>query len=309
MATGTADGTRVAYIAESAFGTTPSTPTFQVLRTTNAGLATNKLTGTSQDLRADGNVPDEFLLGMDVEGSYNFELSYGTLDDILAGALAASWSTNVLKNGMTPKFFTFEETIELGSTDSFSRFVGCMVDSFTLDITARQAITGSFGLIGKSETLATAIISGATYTAANTKAVMTGAASVGALTVGSISPAPLVRRLQLQINRNLRRRTVVNSLYTDEPGVGRCDVTGNLECYFASNALYQAVLDHDTIAIETTLGTVTSEKYTIEIPSAKLGSGRRVVGGNGSDIMVNIPFRGLYNSSDAASIVITRAVS
>lgn len=309
MATGTADGTRVAYIAETTFGTTPSTPTFQVLRTTNAGLATNKLTGTSQDLRADGNVPDEFLLGMDVEGSYNFELSYGTLDDILAGALAAPWATNVLKNGMTPKFFTFEETIELGTTDSFSRFVGCMVDSFSLDITARQAITGSFGLIGKSETLATSIISGATYTAANTKAVMTAAASVGALTVGSISPAPLVRRVQLQINRNLRRRAVVDSLYTTEPGVGRCDVTGTIEAYFASNALYQAVLDHDSIALEMTLGTVTSEKYTIEIPVAKLGSGRRVVGGNGSDIMVNIPFRALYSSSDAASIIVTRAVS
>jgi len=309
MATGTADGTRIARIAESTYGTTPTTPTFLVSRVTNAGLGTNKLTGTSQELRADGNVPDEFQLGQDVEGPYNFEFSYGSFDVELEAALGGTWSTNVLKNGMTIRSFTYEETVELGTTDAFSRFTGCMVDSFSLDIAARQAITGSFGLIGQKETQATSIVTSATYTAPNVKAIMTAAASVGSLTVGSIDPAPKVSRLQFQINRNVRRRPVVDSLYTTEPGLGRCDITGNLECYFENNALMAAVLAHESAAIEVTIGTVTSEKYTIEIPVAKFGSGRRVIGGLGSDVMVNIPFRALYSGDDSASIVITRAVS
>ncbi len=309
MAFASSSEARIAYVAESSFSVTPATPTFKILRTTGGGLKSAKSTKTSAELRADGNVSDEMLVGIDVTGEYPGEMSYGTFDDLLEAALMGAWTTNVLKNAMTAKSFTFEETLELGATDSFSRFGGCCINTWQMSINSRAEVTTSFAIMGKQETLANAIVSGATYTAANTEPVMTAGVSVASLAVASISPTPTVRSLTLSVGRNLRTRPAVDTIYTAEFGKGRCDVTGTLEAYFESNALYQAVLDHGGGALSFTIGNATTKKYTVLIPKARFLDGARKLAGNDDDVIVSIPFRGLYDATEAASIKITRAVA
>lgn len=300
---------RIAYVAEAAFGTTPATPTFKVLRTTGGGVRTNKTTQTSDELRADRNVSDEGLLGLGAGGSYPIEFSYGTFDDMLESALRGVWATNVLKNGITPKYFTVEETLELGATDSFSRFTGCSVNTFSLAIAARAKVTGSIGLMGQKEALASAIVTGATYTAATTEPILTSSAHVAALSVAGLNPAPKLRTVNLEINNNLRERPVVGSLYSEEFGAARCDVTGTLEAYFESQALYQAVLDHGGGALSLTIGKDANKKYTILCPNIVFLDGAKQIGGNNDDVMVSVPFRAKLDPTEACSIKITRAVA
>ncbi len=301
---------RYAFVAESAYGTTPATPTFQVMRVTGGGgLKSNKTTVVSEEIRADRNVSAEILTGIDVTGSYNYELSYGSFDALFEGALKNTWATNVLKNGVATKFFTFEETLELGATDSFSRFSGCSIGSMSMALSSRAAVTGSFSIVGKQEALATTIVTGATYTVANTKTISTTGGSIASLTVGAISPAPKVRSLNFEVNNNARTRPVIGSLYSEEHGYGRCDVTGTLEAYFESNALYQAVLDHGGGALSFTVGNVTAEKYTFLFPSITFLNGERQLGGNNDDVIVSIPFRAVYDATEACSVKITRAVA
>jgi hypothetical protein len=310
MGIGSGAGTRVAFIAESTFGTTPATPTFQVARVTNAGVRQTKSTVMSDELRQDRNVVDEADVGRDVAGSYEAEFSYGTFDDFMAAALFGAWSSDVLVNGVTPKFFTLEETLELGTTDSFSRFTGAMVNSFSLTMRAREKVTISLGMMAQKEEIATAIISGATYTAANTKPIFTASSHIASLSVGSISPAPKVRSLTLEVSNNLRTRPVVGDKYSLEFGPGDCDVTGTLECYFESNDLYQEVLDHSTAALSFTIGADANEKYAFSFPKIRFLNGERRIGGKNDDIMVSIPFRALYGGSgNPHSIEITRAVA
>lgn len=309
MAFASGSEVRRAYVAESAWGTTPATPTFKVLRTTGGNIRNNKTTKKSNEIQADRNVRDEFMTALGASGSYNFELSYGSLDDILEAALAGTWATDVLKNGVTRKYFTFEETLELGATDSFSRFTGGMISSLALDITAESEITGSFSVMAKQEALATAIVTGATYTAPNDNPIMVAGVSVGGLAVAGLSPVPKLRKVSLNIENNLRKRPTINSLYSEEFGWGFLDVTGSFEAYFESNALYQAVLDHGGGALSITLGQDADEKYTIDLPAVRFLDGERQVGGNEDDVMVNVPFRARYDAGDAASIVITRAVA
>ncbi|WP_428031490.1 phage tail tube protein [Ancylobacter sp.] len=300
---------RIAYVAEAAFGTTPATPTFKVFRTTGGGVRTNKTTQTSDELRADRNVPDEGLLGLDVSGAYPFEFSYGTFDDMLESALRGTWTTNVLKNGITPKYFTVEETLELGATDSFNRFTGCAVNTFALAIAARAKVTGSVGLMGQKETLASAIIAGATYTAASTEPILTSSAHVAALAVAGLNPAPKLRSVNFEFNNSLRARPVVGGLYSEEFGSGRFDATGTLEAYFETQALYQAVLDHGGGALSATIGKDANKKYTILCPKIIFLDGAKQIGGNNDDVMVSIPFRAVFDATEACSVKITRAVA
>ncbi|MCS0497863.1 phage tail tube protein [Ancylobacter sp. MQZ15Z-1] len=309
MSFAASSGARIAYVAEATFGTTPATPAFKVFRTTGGGPRTSKTTITSDEIRADRNVPDESMVGMDVAGAYPFEFSYGTFDDMLDGALMGAWASDVLKNGVTPKSFTFEETLELGATDSFSRFSGCMVNTFSLSVSAREKVTGSIGLMGQKEELDTAVIEDATYTAANAEPILSASGNIASLAVASLDPAPKLRSVSFEVNNDLRTRPVVGSLYSEEFGLGRCNVTGTLNAYFGSNALYQAVLDHGGGALSFTIGKDAGKKYTFLFPKIVFLNGERQVGGNSDDVMVNIPFRAVYDAAEACSIKITRAVA
>lgn len=309
MAFASGSGRRVALIAESVWGTTPTSPTFKTMRVTGGGMRTNKSTAVSDEIRADRNVADEILLGQDVAGAYDFEMSYGgPFDDLWAGALFGSWSDDVLKNGVTPTSFTVEETLELGATDSFQRMVGARVNSLSLAIAARQKVTGTINMMARRETLATSILSGATYTAAPVSPIFSASAHVASLSLFEFSPQPKIRSLNLEINNNLRTRPVIASQFSEEFGEGRCEVTGNLEAYFESNALYQAVLDHGSGELEFKIGVDEGERYLITLPKIIFGSGERVPAGNDQDIMVNIPFRAVYSADDSCTIQVTRAV-
>ncbi len=299
---------RVASVAEVTPGTTPATPTLKVIRVTGGGLRTNKATGTSDERRADRNVSAEFMLGKDAGGSYDFELTYGSFDDWLEATLQGTWATNVLKNASIPKSFTIEETLELGATDSFHRFRGSMINGFSLDISAREKISGSFDLMSIEEVRAAAIVTGATYTPANTKEPMTASAHVAGLTVGAF-PSPKIRRVSLEVTNNLRTRPVVGSVFSEVFGSGRFDCTGTIEAYFEDASIYDAVLAHATASLAFTVGSVTAEKYNFSMPKIQLGDGDRTAPGNDDDVMVTIPFRALIDTGIGATLQITPAVA
>lgn len=308
MAIASGSGRRIAFVPEVTFGVTPETPTFQVLRAIGGGPRTNKTTGTSDELQIDGNIRDEFEMGQDVAGAYELEFSYGSFDPLLEALMGGAWTANVLKNGTAPKSFTFEETLELGATDSFSRFVGCMMNSFSLSIAARAKITASLNLMGKSEALATAIIAGATYTAAGTAPILTGSVDVAAMSFPG-GGTPIVRSLSLELNTGLRTRPKVASKFSEEFGRGRFSVTGTAEIYFESNTLYQAVLDHGGGVLAFTIGRDANKKYTFDMPKIIFGNGERRPGGNDDDVMVSLPFRAVYDATEDCTLKITRAVA
>jgi hypothetical protein len=138
-----ASQTRLAYVAESTYGVTPATPTFQKLRYTAEGLGANIENVTSNEIRADRNVSDLIQVGSSAGGNVDFELSYGSYDDFLESLMFSTFSTNVLKNGVTEKSFTLEKTFETGATDQFHRFTGAIANGFNLSMTTGAIVTGS----------------------------------------------------------------------------------------------------------------------------------------------------------------------
>jgi hypothetical protein len=309
MSFASGSGVRVAYVPETAFGVTPATPSFKTARLTSGGLRTNKTTVTSDERQADRNVRDVVLTGLSAGGSYNFEFSAETFDDFLAAALRGAWAGDVLKNGVLEPTFTIEETLELGATDSFSRFTGAAINTMSLSVSAQEKVTGSMAFMAQKETLDTAILAGATYAAPNVNSVANASTSIAALTVGDIAPAPRVKALSFEINNGLRMRPEVGSPYTNVFGADRCAITGTLNCYFESNALYQAVLDHGTAALSFLIGNEDGKRYAILFPRIRFGDGERAVGGNNDDVMVNIPFQAILDPTEACSLKITRAVA
>ncbi len=301
--------TRLAYIAESTENTIPTTPTWQTMRYTQESFNRDKITKVSEEIRADGNVPNVTDVGFRVPGGFGFELSYGTLDPLLESLLFSTWSSDVLKNGITPKSFAWEKTFETGGTDQYLRYTGMQMNEISLEMQAEEIIKGSATLMGRGHATDTAIITGATYSAANTNEPMACSGDVGSLSIGSLSPTPTLLSASITITKNLGPRLAVANAGPVGIRSGRFIVTGSLEAYFESLGLYNACLNHDDLAIALTLGSVANEKYTISLPKTKLMNAVVQASGNDQDVMVNSEFQAIYDSSSSATISITRAVA
>jgi hypothetical protein len=299
---------RVAYVPEVTFGAIPATPTFLVLRRTGGNLQTKKTTMESDEINLDARPRAVYQTGQDVSGQYDFELSYGSFDDMLAAVLMSTWSTNVISDGITQSSFTFEETVDTGTgTFAYNRFAGCEVNSMALTLASRAGVKGSLGIMGQMETTDTAIVSGATYTAPNSNQIET-AVTVASLAIDSLSPTPKIKNLSLNINRGMRIRDKVGSLYSEEFGINNTEVSGSFDAYFESKALYDAVLAHGKGAISFNLGSVTNKKYTFAMANCQFLDGTRKLGGRGEDVMITVPFKAVGDATTPL-LTVTRNVA
>lgn len=289
--------TRLSYIAEATYGTTPATPAFQNLRFTSEGLNANIENIVSNEIRADRNVTDLIQVGQNAGGPINFELSYGTFDAFLESVMFGAWATNVLKNASTQKAFTLEKTFEAGATDQYHRFTGCVANTMSLAIQAGQIVTGNFGFLAKGSSVGQAIISGATYVAANANPVINAASNFGSLAVTGASGIELTA-LNLNITNNLRQQQVIGSIASRGLSAGRFEVSGDLTAYFEDEDLYNLFLDGTAADLTFNLTDSLGNDYEFVIANLKFERGEVVAGGNDQDVMVQLSFRGLYDGTD-----------
>ncbi len=76
-----------------------------------------------------------------------FEFSASSYDDLLESALFGTWTTNVLKQGVTLKSLSIEE----GHVDlnQYQVLTGAIANNLSLSVKVNSIVTGSFGIIGK----------------------------------------------------------------------------------------------------------------------------------------------------------------
>jgi hypothetical protein len=90
-----ANRVQISYIQETSWGTTPATSSPQELRWTGESLSFNISNETSKEVRTDCQISDLVQTGADASGGIEGEVSYGTYDDLIAGALRSTWSSDL----------------------------------------------------------------------------------------------------------------------------------------------------------------------------------------------------------------------
>ncbi len=307
-----ADGSqvRLADVSETTPGTIPTTPAFQVQRYRTSSFRTNKQVDTSDEVTADRNVQDITDVGRSAQGTIETRFSYGTYDTWLERLLCSSWSTNVLKNGVTHKTGVLEHTYEQGATDSYVRYTGCRWNTLDLNIRARQPITASWGIMGLgSPTPTTAPIAGATYAAATTTETFNAGLNVANLSILSTSMAstPKIQAMTMRIANNIYQVDEVGKYEPSGHGLGRFDVSGNLTILFENLAAYTAILNHEDVTIGFDMRDAANNKYTFAIPKVKFNDGGPSGPGNGQPVILDVPYQAKIDPGIGASISVTRA--
>lgn len=296
------------YIEEVTWNSLPGTPTMTPLRYTGESLIPSVENIISAEIRDDRMISDLVQVSRSNTGGFEFELSATSFDDLIEGALFNSWVTNVLKNGTERHSYSIEKAhLDI---DEYFLFTGMMVNSMTLTLATSAIASGSFDLLGSAATLGQAT-NAATLGAASTKSIMNCMGNVASLKEGSsltTLAGIYIQELSFTIANNLRPVYQIGSNTIAEIAVGKCDITGTLNAYFASDRLFDQFLAGSATQIEFAIEDSLGNDYTVLFPEVKFETESVVSPGQDQDVIETLTWRALRDPSEDAMIKITRTV-
>lgn len=157
----------LAYAPEAVWGQAPAVP-FQEIRYTGESLAGTKTRNRPAEVQATGEVVASITTQETAGGGVNFALSFGTFDDLIAGALKSEWVADTvttgnastpagnqaaaradsLVNGTEFRAFHIQKRFSLAL---FLRYPGSFVSAMTLTGGVGQFLNGSFTFLSQNE--------------------------------------------------------------------------------------------------------------------------------------------------------------
>jgi hypothetical protein len=295
---------KVGFIEEVTWGTTPASA-LQTLRITGESLQDQEESTESAEILSDRALRDVIRTGEFSQGDISGELSYGTLDTLLEGVMADTWTTNVLENGSTKKSYTFEKDIAVSGSpaNQFITFKACRIDSLALTFPVAGVIDYTLGIMGKHSVGATATAGSGAYTAAGTTEPLASEQVV--ITEASTSPGD-VRSLSLNISNNLRRQMALGTAAPIGYGYGGFRCSGVLELYFLNRTLYDKYVAETKTELEATVTASNAAAYVFTIPAARWGVPTINLEGVNGDIFASFPWTAVNDVATDTMINITR---
>ena len=301
-----AQGSRssLSYIAESAFGTTPSTPTFANLPFNTHSLDLTKDRVEGNEIQADRMPRVDRHGNKQAGGSIEVDLRKGDFDELFESAFLNTYSTNVLKIGTTPKYFSFEDAAN--DIAQFRLFTGMAVSTLNVSIAPNQMVTGTFDLVGKTMTqAATTASTGGAPTASSTNAPFDSYS--GTITDGG-SGLAIVTSLDFSLTNSFAPTFVIGSDSAQQLEFGRAIVEGTMTVYYEDATLINKFLNETESSLSVSVDDPTgASTYTFDFPRVKY-NGAAVPVQNPASRLITIPFVSLFDTAEGTNLKLTRSV-
>jgi hypothetical protein len=299
-----AQGSRssLAYIAETAFGTTPATPTFANLPINSHSLDLTKDRVEGNEIQSDRMPRVDRHGNKQATGSLEVDLRKGDFDELIESAFLNSYVTDVLKVGTTPKFFSMEDAAN--DISQFRLFTGLSVSSMNVSIAPNQMVTGSFDMVGKSMTQSGATGStGGAPTASSTNAPFDSYS--GTISDGGAGIS-IVTSIDFSLTNSFAPTFVVGSDSAQQLEFGRAVVEGTMTVYYEDETLINKFLNETESSISVTVNDPTgASAYTFDFPRVKY-NGASVPLQNPQSRLITLPFVALYDTTENTNLKLTR---
>ena len=323
---------------------TPDAGGWLELPIVSESMAADVQTTLSNLLNADRQVLDSILAGMSAAGDISSELVIcPAFELLLASAMSCDATVNAAGSTTDPKVNnTYKVDSKLVSFTIQKRFpdpvnagkylyqvvTGCVVNTFSMSVSPSDAITYNCGIIGKEFIEFTTDRTAAGYTL--------GTVSSGALGTVTVLRAPDAVNLEFigddfkteagsaadiissrcfgafeyNINNNYRGIQCIGTLGNKSVNLGRCEVSGSGTIHLMDNALLKTLLSQDNIGLMFRVQKVDNPLTTFDgmfsafFPAIKISANAVVAGGTGTDVVNEMSFNALYDSTEASTLTI-----
>lgn len=302
-----ADITKLIYLAESTYGTTPVDDAgWQTVRFVNDSLGGRPVSVQSAEQRGDREPVAQILTNLDVGGDVEVEWSQTTFDDWLEALMGGTWTANVLTIGTTERSFSIER--EYDGLSRFAQFTGMRIASMSMNITHGSLVTANFSFAGNGAAKAnTSAVGAGSVAAASTNRVLNGGNDLTILNIDDSGVAFPVRSLTLNVDNNIQPINAIGTLAPTDQAVQTANVNGSMEVYIDADSidLFTDIIANTSKDIDLTLSDGTNT-YAIAMPECYLNGD--LPGGQGRNdlILQTVEFSAAYNSTATYAIQITR---
>jgi hypothetical protein len=291
--------TRLSYIEEVTFGTTPAGD-FTELPFTTHTLMLGKERVQGQDIQTDRIPRIDRHGNRTVEGEIVADLRNGNYDALLESLMFSTWDASPssapdeLKVGTTLKTFTFEDY--MADIDQARLYTGCAVNQATFSMAPNQMVTVTYEIIGKQGTI------GATEKTTTSAAVNAPFdAYSGDFRIadhdGSLAAISSVTSLEFTVNNNLGPTFVIGEETTPQLEYGRCEIEGTITAYIEDATLINRFIDETETEFDITVNDPSgSNEYRFYFPKVKINSAETPVE-NPQSRLVTMEFVALYDDS------------
>jgi|SRR6478609_4924646 len=299
MSIATNNRRRIAYVAESAFGTIPTANTAELPKTSFAlntsfdELDSKILTSDRMELfTSHGNKI--------INGSIASELQYGQWDELLQAATMGTWTMDVLKVGQVARSFAIEDGFLDLADPTYKKFSGVRVNGFDMSVAPNSYINVTLNLIGKNEVVANTPIS-ANVAAISNNQPMTHVGSSIQINGSDVKASGL----SFSLTNHMDGDYVIGSSAVANISSYEVEVTGQLTILVEDFETHAQFIDEEDVEIEAVFTDGTND-YTVNFPKARLNTSEHDLGGSGS-VTQKMTFRALKDSVSGSPIVITRS--
>ncbi len=236
-----------------------------------------------------------------------------TLDNRPTGWAAEPTTTGIglqiftgdrIANGTTRRSFTIERWFQ----DLANELVvmrGMVPARLDLTIAAQELVAGQIGFMGLAAAPTTVTLGPAEP--ATAVPVLNAVANVGRIAEAgeTVAGANFVKRMTLKLDNSLRERQAVGTLGLVDVGYGRVELTGELQTYFGSSALYRKYLSGTETSLSVRLQAGT-RVLVIQLPRVKFEGGRVNASGPNQEVMADLTWRAIRDPATEAVILIDR---
>jgi len=224
-----------------------------------------------------------------------------TLVTKAAGATVTLLRNPSLLAGTTQRSFAIERTFS--DISKYQQFRGCVINTMSLSVKPNAIVTGEFGMLARGaastgtpwDSAPTASQTGSPYDS------FTGAVKEGGSAIG------FVTAIELKLDNGGTPTYVVGDDQTPAIPLGRSNVTGSLDVYFADLTMLQKFEDETESSVEFYLGSGVpgGESYRFYLPRVKYGSGDNPASDE-KPIVLKMNYQALYSTTDETNIRITK---
>lgn len=297
-----AQGSRssLSYIVETTFGTTPA-GSFINLPFTSHSLNLSKDRVAGNDIQADRMPRVDRHGNRTAAGDIVADLRDGDYDAFLEAAMLNTWSSDVLKVGTTPKFFSIEDYA--ADIDQARLFTGMTVNTMAVSLAPNQMVSTTFGMVGKNMTIGQLEKTQVAASGAQPFDAYSGDLAIG--NVGAASTAAIVTSMDFTVTNGFAPTFVIGDDSAPSLEYGRAEVEGNLSVYFEDASIINRFMNETETEIEVQVGDGTNS-LTFNFPRVKINGADVGVDGPTSRV-ISLPFVALYDATAGSNLVITRA--
>jgi len=301
MAISQGSASKIGFIEEVTWGTTPALPELTTLPVTSFNINLSKDEFEDTAIRGDRMQRYSLSGNKTVGGDIAVLLSPGNFDPFLESAMSSAFDTNVLKVGSTRKSFTFEHAQE--DIGIYIPYTGVLVDKFAMSVATTGIVTGTFTVVGKSSSTAagSTIDNAGGYSAEASNLPFTHVS--GSFNEGG-APIGLVTTIALTIDNGYSTNFALGNVSARDLTYSFIKLEGTVTAYFEDAVLINKFINGSASSLNFTL-TNGTKTLQFNMPNIKYTGASKSLSGSGP-VVLNLPFKALFDAGTGSIVTITR---